>query len=205
MEPPLAGKFRVGFKHQLVFTRILEFLRCVFYIGIILRQCHIYIPRSATKDNFIVYLLFRRRCILISDGITDFISILPVFSTVWKDLSFRESVDPRFHLKTRSFRHRSIFFDPRGPIAVYNKRGRDPDYISDYASMYHSATVLNPLVGHFSQIIAAPSTVLFELPHEMKKHVIIVSQSHCLSLDKSRRRLLAAYESALSALDYRIV
>lgn len=202
----VVAKFRIGFKQQSALTRGFELLSCVIQIASRYRRSRIYIPRSAAKDNWIVYALFQRRCILISDGLSDFLDVLSVVNIGWMTVSFKESVDPSFHLKSRSLLKRQISFDALASVAFFNKRGRDPDYVGDFVrNIYGEQAVVNPLEGRFSQIYAAPSTVLFELPQEMKLYVTIVSQSHCITLDANRRSILAAYEQYLSKFGYRVI
>lgn len=202
----IEAKFRIGFKQQPFYSRVIELIRCIIQLAVRFDQSRIYIPRSNAKDNWIVFELFKRRCILISDGLSDCLETLPVVSTRWLELGFSSSVEDKFHVTRRSFRQRQILFQPNGPIAIYNKRGRDPDYVSDYACKCHGEQlIVNPLMGQFSRIYAAPSTVLFELPDEIKPYVTIVSQSHCPSLDVMRRRILASYENSLSGLGYRVI
>jgi hypothetical protein len=134
------------------------------------------------------------------------LEILPVLSTGWLVLGFSEPVGSSFHVMQRSLKQRSIFFDANGPVAIYNKRGRDPDYVSDYVCKYLGVqAVVNPLAGGFSRIFAAPSTVLFELPPEFKHHLTIISQSNCISLDANRRSILASYENTLSGFGYTVI
>ena len=206
IDTPIDAKFRVGFKYQPLYYRAMELLSCIIQLAVRFTQSRIYIPRSSAKDNWIVYAIFKRRCILISDGLSDCLETLPVVSNRWLELGFIDPVENLFNVTQRSFEKRQIQFSHNGPIAIYNKRGRDPDYVSDYVYKCHANQIIvNPLIGQFSRIYAAPSTVLFELPDEVKAHVTIVSQSHCLSLDVMRRRILASYENSLAGLGFRVI
>lgn len=203
---PLVAKFRVGFKRQWLVFRVLEFINCIIQLTIRFHKCGIYIPRSAAKDNWLVYVCFKKRCTLISDGLSDFLQILPVINRGFLKVGFELSVDPHFHISSRSLRKREIYYDSQGPVAVYNKRGRDPDYVLDYAvNLYNENIVLNPISGKFAKVYAAPSTVLFELPDEMKVHVKVVSHLNCRSIDTERQKILNSYENCLLKFGYKII
>jgi hypothetical protein len=206
IETPIARKYEIGVKRQSICRRGIRLLSCLWGLSTTFSAAIIYIPRSGAKDNWLVYRLFRNRCILISDGLSDLLEYLPVFQAGRIKIGFGVPVDVRFHVAMRDLPKRKVMYDPEGPVAVYNKRGRDPDYVQDFAGrMSRGGVVVNPAFGYFSRIYSAPSTVLFELPICLKCNIEVVSEKHCDSLSSERRALLAAYEVALGRLGFKIV
>jgi hypothetical protein len=202
----VSAKIRIGYKNQLFYFRIIELMSCLLQLATRYKKCNIFIPRSGTKDNWLVYYIYKKRCTLISDGLSDFLDNIPVACIGMMSLKFYNPVQSQFHLKNRSLTKRLISFKEDGPVAIFNKRGRDTDYVSEYVNRALTVSiVLNPLIGSFSHIYAAPSTVIFELPKIMKSHLSIISQSHCNVLDIKRRKILISYEKSLSSLGYKII
>ena len=200
------AKFRIGYKGQSLLFRFASLISTIFLLSIRYRGSRIYIARFASKDNWIIYSIFRKRCTLISDGVSDFLDKLSVLEVGLFNLGFAEPVDQRFHVENIEFSTRLITHDINGPVAIYNKRGRDLDYISDYVRHCKIENfIVNPLTGGFSHIYTAPSTVIFEPPNEMREHVSIVSQTHCNALSVKRRQLLKSYEDALLKIGYRVL
>jgi hypothetical protein len=202
----LAEKFRIGFKGHSLFSRLNILIKCFYKLIFQYRKNHIYIPRFASKDNWLIYIIFHRRCTLISDGITDFLPNLSIFKIGFLNLCFKMPVKSEFSVLNNKFNRRDIYYDCANSVAIFNKRGRDPDYVMDYVIRNKSTDVIvNPSKGFFSHIYSAPSTVLFEVPSEMKPYITIISQKHCSSIKSKRRELLVAYEKALSDIGYRVI
>lgn len=196
--------FRVGYKNQSTFARLAELFKCILIISI-RRGSTVYMPRSSAKDNYFIYKLFKKRAVLFSDGLSDLVRWLEVWKLGFLRFGFELEVSRDFHVLFRTHRFRPLGYKESGPVAVFNKRGRDPDYVSAYVNAkVKDKVVLNPAGGDFRHVYAAPSTVLFELDSKIKRNVSIVSQAHCDGLSAERRRLILQYEKVLEELGYRI-
>lgn len=195
---------RVGFKHQPIIRRIFEFLKC-FILVYLNKQSTIHIPRSAALDNLVLYKAFRTRSNLISDGLSDLIT--PLTTTfLGKEVGFFEKINKNPLINLSNLEKRNYIFSKSSCIAVFNKRGRDPDYVSEFVrKQIQTDFIVNPTFGEFSKFYSAPSTVLFEIPDCLKKHVFIVSCKHSKTISRKRMRVLMSYELALQEIGYSII
>lgn len=196
--------FELGGK-QSILRRAFNFAYCVIYLYF-KSESTIYLPRSTSLDFFIVYKIFGRNVVLLSDGLSDVVSPLEYKVGSFFNFKYMQPVHKKFHIGRRKIKKKQIYFDKLGPIAVFNKRGRDPDYVSKYvAENVSTSFVVNPDEGGVSIIYSAPSTVLFEIEDQLKNRIFIVKSCHCEQIPPHRRALLEKYEDALSALEFNLV
>jgi hypothetical protein len=198
---------QIGHRPMGLRQRLKGFLRALF-AGLVSPASHVYLPRSATKDAWLIYRLFRRRTTLVSDGISDCLDFVPVFTLGRIRLGFAERVAERFHVL--SIRHpvRDIRFASGADIAVFTKRGRDVDYVTAAVGRLcpSSTCVVNAQSGGFSRVFMPASTLVFELAEFRKDRLHIVACDFADNrFPEDRRVLLNAYEAFLEEQGYSVL
>lgn len=204
----VSTQIQVGAKSKGFWFRLFNFVKAIIICFIKSKQ-KIYIPRAGSKDIWIIYKLFKRRCVLISDGLSDCLPYISI-SDLNRFIGFREQVDSKFHVLSLTHQKLPISYSaPMTDIAIFTKRGRDYDYVSDYAShnFIDNKKIINPSSGDFCAVLVPASTIVFELSNSFPREKILViscSLSKGLIADK-RRLILMQYEDFLNNQGYRII
>lgn len=198
----IVSEVQVGAKSKGFWSRLLNFLKAII-ICLANNRKKIYIPRAGSKDIWIIYILFKNRCILISDGLSDCLSNIKVFRA-HRLLGFTKQVEPKFHVLNLPHQGLPVYYSHDTPdIAQFSKRGRDYDYVHEYAvsNFIDIKKTKNPNAGIFCLVLVPASTIVFELLKSFPKEKILVI-SHSLSngeIPDERRIILKKYEEFLEA------
>jgi hypothetical protein len=204
----IISEIQIGVKSNGFWPRLLNFFKAIF-ICLINNKQKIYIPRAGSKDIWIIYLLFKSRCILISDGLSDCLPNIKVFG-IHQMFGFAKQVDPKFHVLNLPHRVLSVYHsNETTEIALFTKRGRDYDYVNDYAASNFTdiKKTINPNSGNFCLVLVPASTIVFELLKSFPKEKIFVV-SHSVSyglIPHERRIILRNYEEFLEAQGCNII
>jgi hypothetical protein len=204
----LDGEFiQIGHRPMGLRRRLMGFVRAVRR-GLLNPASRVYLPRSATKDAWLLYRIFRRRSTLISDGISDCLEFVPVLCIGPIRLGFHRPVADGFDVLSVQHPVRDVRFSNDGAVAIFTKRGRDVDYVTPVAERLFpdSVRVVNPTAGSFAWSIMPASTLVFELGLFPRDRLCIVRcEVADERLPEARRALLRAYEDFLESQGYRLI
>lgn len=193
-------------KSRGVFFRLYDFL-IALCVATRHSKCHIYLPRMGTVEVVVMYRLFGHRITLTSDGLSD---CLPANGAKLKTLRsyiISSPVESKYSVAEIKHQPKDILFDSHGPVALFDKRGRDPDYVAEFVFSHTCdvRVVRNPSAGSFSKIYSPASTLLFELPKILMPYIFVVSCSFDSTLDNKRRAILLEYEKYLEDLGFNVL
>jgi hypothetical protein len=188
--------FKLAFKDKYFINRSIQFLKIIFYC-LIFSKKKILLPRAGSFEILLVYKLFKNRCVLYSDGISDLLDNISVNFFSLFSFSFNSKVVHDLNFLNLDYLPRNIFFSSNKRYAVFTKRGRDYDYVSDKMNKLNlEISTVNPDKGDFEKIFLPVSTLIFELINNFPKDSIYIisceNYSHLIS--PSRFFILKKYE-----------